>query len=974
MSHERERRPVRGGAVQLGGEQHLDNEENRISQLAALSVITSRDRCTKLFRKNRDGAIERSNGGEIAAGTIKVRTVASADDLASLIASLTPRQALTYGVPINGAERLMTREAYAKAGKPSDATPRTNDAFKWPAGPGVLMLDYDVPTGAPPLGRDELIEVITEAAPGLSSSSYVWIPSASSCIYDGETEVHGIRGQRVYILADYAGDIPRAGAALAERLWLAGRGRIQISNSGQMLERCPIDASVWQPSRLDFASGAECRDGLEQRRGEPFVYAGAIEFIDTREAIPDLTADERAEVARLKREAKAEAKPEAHAMAEAWIEERAEVMLAPDKQGDAEALQEALSVARRALDAGVLSGDFPIEVELNGQWQSVTVGAVLDNRERFHNLLTRDPLEPDYDGGRPVGRLFTMQARPALYSFAHGGKSYRLERAPARIELVKGHTSEAVNETIEKLRRDPITFDFGGQLAIAEAGKVHPLSEAGLAHHLAAITQYWKYVPRGDVMVKQDADPTPSLLKQMLALGERRELKPLDGVITAPTIRPDGSVLDTPGYDKATRLLFDPLGAEVPAIPRSPSIDEARAALNTLLHPFQTFPFVDALAKGAMLAAILTAVVRQVLPTAPAIAFDAPIQGSGKTLLAVTTSAIALGSAPDIWPHTQSREDEETRKRLFTALRTGSKAIVWDNVIGTFDSASMAAFITAPAMIDRILGASEAIRLPNRALLILTGNNLSLAGDMPRRVLICRIDPETDQPFARQFDLDPLQWVLDNRIEMVAAACTLIRGCFTHMTQPAPGRLASFEQWDDLVRQTVVWADRELMPGAFGDPMDLVREAQAADPEAEALFALLDALYEAFGQAEFTAKDILARVNADFNTGALRSALIDIAGDRAMGSSKSLGRVLANRKGRIVHGLSLLHRKDTNTGAHHYRIKWTENGFNGYNGFVSSHTENAQAASKYEGAESNPSNPLNPERDADNAVWRGSLD
>jgi hypothetical protein len=127
----------------------------------------------------------------------------------------------------------------------------------------------------------------------------------------------------------------------------------------------------------------------------------------------------------------------------------------------------------------------------------------------------------------------------------------------------------------------------------------------------------------------------------------------------------------------------------------------------------------------------------------------------------------------------------------------------------------------------------------------------------------------------------------------------------------------------------------------------------------------LDALYEAFGQAEFTAKDILSRVNAECHTGALHSALIDIAGDRAIASSKSLGRVLANRKGRIVHGLSLLHRKDTNTGAHHYRIKRAENGFNGYNGFVSGHTENAQADSNYVGAESNPSNPLNPERDAD---------
>jgi putative DNA primase/helicase len=45
----------------------------------------------------------------------------------------------------------------------------------------------------------------------------------------------------------------------------------------------------------------------------------------------------------------------------------------------------------------------------------------------------------------------------------------------------------------------------------------------------------------------------------------------LAGVVTAPTLRRDGSVLDTPGYDAATGLLFDPCGASFPPIPRTPA-------------------------------------------------------------------------------------------------------------------------------------------------------------------------------------------------------------------------------------------------------------------------------------------------------------------------------------------------------------------------------------------------------------------
>lgn len=421
-------------------------------------------------------------------------------------------------------------------------------------------------------------------------------------------------------------------------------------------------------------------------------------------------------------------------------------------------------------------------------------------------------------------------------------------------------------------------------------------------------------------MVEDPADPPPALVKQILALGERRKLKPLDAVVTGPTLRPDGSVLDQPGYDAATRLLFDPMGAEVPEVPMHPTEAQARAALDALMGPFNTFPYVDATARGAMLAALLTAAVRPVLPTAPAFAFDAPVQGSGKTLLAQCVGALMEGRAPDVWPHTAGRDDEETRKRLFTMLRSGARALVWDNVTGTFDSASLAAFLTVEALVDRVLGRSESLRIPNRALLLLTGNNLSLAGDLPRRVIVCRIDPETDQPFARRFALDPLEHVLTNRMRLLAAACTLMRARIAHPITPAEGRLASFEAWDDMVRQTVVWADTVLEPMALGDPMTLVAEAQAADPDAEALHALLDALRGRFGSAEFGAKQVLDAIRASMGETDLEVAVKDIAGDNALRSVRSLGRVLKFREGRIVQGLRLTSRRDSHAGAQLYRV------------------------------------------------------
>ncbi len=935
---------------------------------ATLTIMTAIKpaRLSKGYSLGANGDLLKSPGGILVKGKIETRDIETLVDFAEILKGLTPAQALVYGVPMNAAARVMTRKDFADAGRPEGATTRTNDAFAWPQGPGVMMMDYDPNTTGDSLARDGLVQAIRDSAPGLSGAELLWWPSASSCIWREEKELRGIMGQRLYMLVHDAADIPRAGRTLVDRLWLAGHGHIEISASGAMLERTLVDASVWQSSRFDFAGGAACGHGLEQRRGDPVIIEGNSEPIETCAALPDLTSEERQRVATIKFEAKGASHAEAERVKESWIDARVQEIVAPEARSDPEAIKQAEGIARRALELEVLAGDFVVMVERDGNVAPVKVGDLLDNRDRWHGCLTRDPLEPGYDGPRLVGRLFLLQARPSINSFAHGGKTYRLHRAPDRVELIKGHTAEAATATIDLLRRDPVAFDFGGQLALADGGRVHPLCEHGLEHHLGYVTQFWRMVTQGGVAVPTDCDPPARLLKQVIAQGERRKLKPLDGVITGPTIRLDGSVLSAPGYDAETRLLFDPMGEDAQDVPMRPTLQQALAALDLLLYPFESFPFVDANARGALLSAILTAAVRPVLPTSPAFAFDAPMQGSGKTLLASCVGAISEGRVPDIWPHTQGRDDEETRKRLFTALRTGCRALVWDNVTGTFDSASMAAFITADAMIDRVLGKSESIRVPNRALLILTGNNLSLAGDLPRRVIICRIDPETDAPFARQFNLDPLAHVLEHRTDMLTAACILIRARFTHMEAQAPGRLASFEPWDNLVRQTVCWANVALRPGAFGDPMDLVRKAQAADPDSDALFSVLDALHDQFEGKEFTAKEVQVQAKASFQQSPLELALLDLAGDRALASVKTLGRVLKFREGRIVHGLRLAGRLDTKTGARSYRVQTVTpetSGFNGYNGFLTSHTEKGETSLKYEGSETNRLYPSNPADD-----------
>jgi hypothetical protein len=317
------------------------------------------------------------------------------------------------------------------------------------------------------------------------------------------------------------------------------------------------------------------------------------------------------------------------------------------------------------------------------------------------------------------------------------------------------------------------------------------------------------------------------------------------------------------------------------------------------------FPFVDDVDRGVVLAAMLTACLRASLPTAPGFAFDAPTAGSGKTLLGKVVGILATGSSPDVLPPVGDRDDE-TRKRLFAALLDGRRVMLWDNVRDPLGGAALDAFLTSNNFADRKLGVSETQSLPNRALFIATGNNLRLVGDTCRRILVARIDPEMETPYARTFDFDPEQHVHAHRVDLVVAALTIVRAWITAGRQRlGKGRTASFEAWDDLVRQPVLWIAREAAAHdglhGFADPLDAVARAFAGDPETSKLAALLAAWHACFGSRPTAVKDAIRHaemINPSATTQALKDALDEVAGERGKLNPRILGRWIERNVGR----------------------------------------------------------------------------
>lgn len=898
--------------------------------MAEVTVITSRKPRTlsKKFRLGANGGLIKETSAHMTMGFAKVVKLKNLADLQQILLNLKTSQALCYGRPEVDLSTIVTQEKLLKVrnegGDTSRMTARTNEMFHWPDCAGIMFLDYDPSSGSSVLSREALVSAIREVAPALKEVKKLWVPSSSSHIFNGDTDMTGLKGQRIYLMVSDATDIERAGRALVDRLWASGYGYIAISRSGQLLKRTLVDATVWQPSRLDFAAGADCSTPLKQHRGEPIIISGQKEFVDTRVALAD-DSGITATAIEMRQRAEIDCSKEAESVRATWIEERVAAIVG-EKHANVPVLNLARKIAEQAIENGVLSGTFPLLVIRNGRWKEVTVEEVLNNPEEYHGLQTLDPLEPEYDGGRSIGKLFLDGQTKNLYSFAHGGCNYVLTRLPqpqtkAEIQVLDGESHDATNQTLEIMRSLSAVFDLGDSLVSVGGGRIYPLDEHGLKYLLGGEIQYWTLAKNVKSEKRQNVDPPANVAKAILSLGGQRHLKQLKAVVTAPTLRANGSILNSPGFDSETGLLV--VMPKIVAVPEEPTVEQVLESLNVLLFPFRKFPLQRQIDWTVLLCALLTAVIRVSLPASPAFGIDAPVQGSGKTLLARCLAILGAGEDLPVWPHTGGKDDEEMRKRLLTALRNGVGCLIIDNILGVFDSASLASVLTSPTFTDRILGRNEAPILPMRTLCVLTGNNLTLAGDMPRRVLVCRIDPRMDTPHAREFDLDPIEYTTRHRIEMVIAALTIIRGWLSSEDfqngNRALGRMASFENWDDLVRQPVVWISRTLDSEHFCDPMEAVNEAQKSDPEREALGEFLEALKDMSPPDGVTAKT-LCEYCRNCPDSSLAEALRDLTGTDNF-TSKGVGRTLGYREGRIVNGLRLAVRKDPHSKSSLWRVE-----------------------------------------------------
>lgn len=394
-----------------------------------------------------------------------------------------------------------------------------------------------------------------------------------------------------------------------------------------------------------------------------------------------------------------------------------------------------------------------------------------------------------------------------------------------------------------------VTPDEGGRPRIVV------VDERRLRRYAADVADWYKWSGKGEAAKPAHATPPQAVLQTVLAMDDLWPFPVLDGITECPVVRPDGTIHDTPGYDAVTKLYYLPAAdLHVPPVPTEPDGDDVRRAVAIFDDLLCDFKFEDAASRANMIAAFMTPILAPSSPEGkPLILLTmAHTQGSGKSFLAEMIGLIASGEDS---PSSSAPGDEaEWKKEIFTYIREGHSIHVFDNVTGTLGSDAFSVAATTPIYSGRILGLSESGTYHNRVIWAASGNNMTVSGDMQRRVYEVWIDPGVANPAER----DPATfrhpdikgYCREQRGHLIWATLVMARAWWA-AGQPSvkgfnPG--GRFQKWAETMRCILAHAGFVDESGTAHFLANKVGPQRTADPEQIQWAAFLEAWHRAYGE------------------------------------------------------------------------------------------------------------------------------
>ena len=348
----------------------------------------------------------------------------------------------------------------------------------------------------------------------------------------------------------------------------------------------------------------------------------------------------------------------------------------------------------------------------------------------------------------------------------------------------------------------------------------HEMTERLLSRHIRFMTSKSTGSGKARKTVQQQVAAPAVLAKLFTNCGGWANIPNLVGITTTPFIRRDGTIIATPGFDPISGYLFIDDGTEWEPVPEYPTAEQVLAAVDALHEVVCDFPFEKPEHRSAWLAGVLATVGRPAIyGPVPMLWMDGNRKGTGKSQLPRLISAIACGHDPTEISY--SPEEKELENRLASVLLAGDRIAVFDNATGSLRNAVLDRFLTSTIFSVRRFFGQELMKLLNNTVLAVTGNNLTLRGDLSRRILRVRLVTPLERPDKRNDFRHPdlFGFVKNNRPRLFAAALTILRAhaaagfpvptvliskpdgtATTESVRP----VGSFREWDTVVRHAML--------------------------------------------------------------------------------------------------------------------------------------------------------------------------
>ena len=414
------------------------------------------------------------------------------------------------------------------------------------------------------------------------------------------------------------------------------------------------------------------------------------------------------------------------------------------------------------------------------------------------------PLDEDEVRGiaRSAGRYDPAPPDPEIDLRGDPVDPDRLPAIQLSVQDLRILTARSWDALIEANTRRPFLFRYGGapvRVEHDETGRpvLRELTADRVVHELARAAEFLGWSPKAREW--RVTRPPRYVALDVLATPDP-PLPVVTRLTECPTFAPDGTLQTDGGYHPAS-LTYCAAPNElrtVPAVAEAPSDAEAADALRLLADEvLGDFPFVSHADKANALGLGLLPYVRDLIPgPTPLHLFEAPVPGSGKGICIEALLRPSCGRS--VGAVAQAGDDDEWRKRITAVLRDGLPAVLVDNVTKPLDAGSLAMALTAAYWTDRVLGASETVRLPVRCAWVASANNPTFSTEIARRTVRVRIDPRTDRPWERTGWRHPelLSWVDEHRPLLVWAALTLVRRWLARgrpVLRPGPRQLRAVD-------------------------------------------------------------------------------------------------------------------------------------------------------------------------------------